>query len=281
MEREDIKAKNRLVFSLLSEYINLYPDAISPELIRETRESCNVGTEDAFRILVAGILDVYDDRELRRGWFSKMFRCLDREAYENDPYRRAVTLPGVKDGEWELGCDSYKPYEAFVFNDPSVDSEGRIIPQIGFFEESFSFPVVRQGGREWMLITPNEIETMRAPIAAARGKVVTYGLGLGYFAFMISIKESVTSVTVVEKDRSVIELFKKHILPQFKEKDKICIICADAFEYARSEREGDFVFADIWHDPSDGCSAYLRLKALEREGAEYAYWIEDTIKLYL
>ena len=94
-------------------------------------------------------------------------------------------------------------------------------------------------------------------------------------------KENVDSVTVIEKDERVIRLFEEHILPQFPHRDKIRIINEDALTYAEGENSHDFVFADIWHDPSDGCDLYLKLKALEKDGVIYEYWIEDTIKLYL
>ena len=41
------------------------------------------------------------------------------------------------------------------------------------------------------------------------------------------------------------------------------------------------VFADIWHDPSDGLEPYVFLKALEKPGIHYSYWIENTLKCYL
>jgi hypothetical protein len=45
----------------------------------------------------------------------------------------------------------------------------------------------------------------------------------------------------------------------------------------------DYVFADIWHDPSDGVELYKRFKNLEHlmPDAEYDYWIEATMKYYL
>ncbi|MBE6587451.1 MAG: hypothetical protein E7647_03440 [Ruminococcaceae bacterium] len=281
MKSEAIKEKNREFFRLLSKYLNFCPDGIDGGMIEEAKSACGVSTEEAYRILFSGIMDVYSDRELRSGWISRTFRCLDASVYENDPYRKTVKLPSVADGEWEFVTDSYKPYEAFVYNDPEEDGEGRIIPKIGFFEREYVYPAVKQGGREWMLITPNEIETMKEPVARVRGSVATYGLGLGYFAFMASEKKEVDSVCIVESDASVIRLFKKHILPQFPNRDKITVIHGDAFLYAREGHHHDFVFADIWHDPSDGCEAYLKLKGLEREGCEYAYWIEKTIKLYI
>ena len=50
--------------------------------------------------------------------------------------------------------------------------------------------------------------------------------------YMVSEKENVETVTVVDTNEDVIRLFKKYILPQFKNAHKIKIIAADAFEYA-------------------------------------------------
>jgi predicted membrane-bound spermidine synthase len=68
--------------------------------------------------------------------------------------------------------------------------------------------------------------------------------------------------------------------------EKIRIVNADAFEFAEKNMNGDaydMVFVDIWHDPSDGCDLYLRMKEFEPRlpQAKFVYWIEDTLKLYI
>ena len=125
---------------------------------------------------------------------------------------------------------------------------------------------------------------MAAPLGRASGNVLTYGLGLGYFAFHASGKDTVTRVDVVERDEKVIELFEKYLLPQFPHSGKIRVICADALDFARERAAGyDYIFADIWHDPSDGVPLYRRLKEYEScaPGARFDYWCEDTIIHYL
>ena len=82
---------------------------------------------------------------------------------------------------------------------------------LGFFTERFDFPAVLENGNEWMTLTPVDMDTCVEAIEKSRGKVVTFGLGLGYFAYMAAMKENVESVTVVELSDDVIRLFKKHI----------------------------------------------------------------------
>jgi hypothetical protein len=50
------------------------------------------------------------------------------------------------------------------------------------------FPALLENDRIWMTITPNEIEIMIKPVDEAFGHVLTYGLGLGYYAYMVSKK---------------------------------------------------------------------------------------------
>ena len=122
---------------------------------------------------------------------------------------------------------------------------------------------------------------MKKSISEATGNVLTYGLGLGYYAYMVSMKDNVESVTIVEKDKGIIDLFTRYILPQFKNKSKIKIINDDAFNYFKKDIYYDYVFVDIWHDPSDGIDLYLKFKNLEKDNIKYSYWIEDTLKCYI
>ncbi len=237
---------------------------------------------DAYRYLLAAELDI--DIEKSRHWFekdfSRMISCLDADAYNSNPYRQNIHLDSRNYGKWQLKKETLQPYEAFVFDDFKYGTDGTLYPQIGCFSVPFVFDAVLQNDREWMSITPNEINTMRSVIEEASGNVLTYGLGLGYFAYMCSIKPEVASVTVVEKDPSVIALFQKEILPQFKQKDKIRVIKADAFEYAAAVKEEyDLTFADLWHDVQDGIPCYTELKKIER--GKTRYWIEKTMQYYM
>jgi spermidine synthase len=132
-----------------------------------------------------------------------------------------------------------------------------------------------------MTVTPNEINTIQPAVRQSRGKVLTYGLGLGYYAFHCLMKAEVTSVTVVERSPEVIDLFRRLILPGFPRQADLHIVQADAFDYAAHvmPREGfDTVFTDLWRDVADGIPLYLRMKALEVPGPTYLYWMEKTLQ---
>ncbi|MDN7245384.1 hypothetical protein QWY16_18650 [Planococcus shenhongbingii] len=287
---EKIKRNNYKVFAWLSNYLNNAPDFIGKEEIDEI-VGAGVSSEYAFAVILAAAfgLDIVDnpiDKALFHNYFNKMFHKLEASEYANTPYYQNIKIPRIQIGNSELKYEKYKPFEGFVSNDIIRTMEGRQIPQVGFFETEFQFPAVLENGRIWMTITPNEIETMKEPIEQAFGKVLTFGLGLGYYAYMVSEKDNVDSVTIVDSNENVIRLFKRHILPQFKNAHKINIINADAFEFAQTrmaEGHFDFAFMDLWHDVSDGLDMYLKLKEYEKLSPEtvFTYWIEKSILCYL
>lgn len=270
--------RNNLIMSKLSIYLNNYSDYITKEMIDNIKKEFGFNDLESFKIILTSLLEITDKELIHE--FDKIVFELDKNKYEDNLYYKNISFKNIKSNKWSFRYESYKPYESFVFNDLRKIND-KLYPCIGYFKEEYKYPAVLENNREWMLITPNEIETMEKPINEATGNVLTYGLGLGYYAYMLSMKEDVKTVTIVEKDKEIIELFNKYILPQFRFKDKIRIINMDAFEYFKKNIYYDFVFVDIWHDPSDGIDLYLKFKNLEKKNIKYSYWIEDTIKCYI
>lgn len=280
-------ADNDRILLLLSRYLNLTPRLLDARTVRALADDCRISREDAFRTLLAAacglnIPDNADDRCLERLYFQPGLVRLSPAVYRNDAYVRTVRFGELTVGKWRFTHGEYRAFEPFVCGHPILTPDFREIPRIGYFDETFRFPSVTEGGVEWMTVTPNEVETMREPIAAASGNVLTYGLGLGYFAFHAAEKDSVESVTVVERDADLIGLFREQILPQFPHKEKLRLIAADAFDFTEQQLAAGaytFAFVDLWHDQSDGLPLYLRMKQLELRFPEtaFSYWIEPTL----
>ena len=285
MSKEKINKYNNDILSLLSVYLNEYDSIISASDIKKVMKA-GVDETRAFSLLLESYMRLDLDPEFVDLYFPSMIKLLDTEEYTNNDYYKNIKFSKVNNRDWKLSYDKYVPYQGFVYNDFKYEDDGRVIPQIGFFNKVFKYPAIYQKDRLWMSITPNEIETMKEPINEAKGHVLTFGLGMGYFAYMTSNKNEVETVTIVEKDSNVIELFKKVILPQFKNKDKITIVEADAFEYMESIFENtkcDYVFTDIYHDVSDAIEVYNKMKVYENKykNTKFKYWIENTIKAYI
>lgn len=232
------EANNNAAWSM-SEFINETPCAITERLMKEADPSGELPEEILYAAFMAGFCGISEDNTTINEYFHDAVHCLETREYRDNPYLKNIKFPDTATRHWKFTHYSYRPYEAFICNDIDIDKNLREVPQIGFFRERFAYPAVEQDGREWMAVKPSEIETMRAPIGEATGRVVTFGLGLGYFAYMVSEKPDVTSLDIVERSEEAIALFERHILPQFPNKEKIRIIRSDAF---------GFLNENMWQD---------------------------------
>ena len=268
-------------------YLERFPEAITADMIDLLCDGADIDK----RYAIAGILcELFglmtdtdgEDRAFYRNYLLPSIRILDAKKYTENPYYKKVRFPDVKLGNWELKHESYAPYRAVICDDIEMREDFTEIAPLGFFEEDFRFPAVLEDGNEWMTLTPVDLDTCEGAIEAARGKVVTFGLGLGYFAFMAARKPDVSSVTVIEKSEKVIELFERYVFPYFENREKIRIINKDAFEYAEHDMPAeryDYAFVDTWRDASDGAPMYERMKPLEKLNPEtkFDYWIENFL----
>lgn len=278
---------NFRITRLYASYLESFPEIITKEMIDSICSDGRIEQRDAIAALLGEIfgLDTKnrpEDRILMREYVIPSIKILDAKKYTDNPYYQNVKLPDIKDGAWEFKNESYAPYRGVICADMTISDGFSEIPPLGFFGEEFRFPAVLEDGNEWMTLTPVDMDTCEEAIEAAQGKVVTFGLGLGYYAYMASRKPNVESVTVVERSEEVIELFKRHILPHFEFPEKINIVCSDAFEYAKGrmpQEKFDVAFVDIWRDASDGAPIYKEMKSLEplSPGTKFLYWIENFL----
>ncbi len=206
---------------------------------------------------------------------------LPAETVLENPYYKAVRPVKGTAGAISLLTSDYVPYEMFqMYHEERPRVSPFVTADIGFFEKPVTFPVLEEDGRVWMSVVHSEIASMAAGIAAAHGRVVTFGLGLGYYAFMAAAKDDVSHVTVIERNPDVIALFETYILPQFPFAEKIEIIEADAFQFLEETEDGayDFGYADFWEGTEDGTLLYLKFlrKAKRFAKTKFAYWIESA-----
>ena len=211
---------------------------------------------------------------------------IDRNEYLHNPYIKVIRDISFKENGWELKQKELKAYSLFPYEEEYHFGGNAILKMsLGFFDQDYYYPTISLYNREWMSLNPFEIRTMQIPLQIVKGKVLTLGLGLGYFAYMAHLKGDVKEVHIVEMDLELIKAFEKHILPLFPYKEKIHIHKADAFYYIESVKDKDynFIFSDLWHDVSDGLPMYIKLK--ERFNSfKYTrchYWIESALVTYL
>ena len=221
-----------------------------------------------------------ENAELLEKCIYQNLKVIDEKSIADNPYFKNIKLPDIKIGGYALTHGYHLAYQPFAYDDIKVDNDSFLeLQSVGYSLNDIKFPVISYKNTVWMSVNPNEINTMDKAVKEATGNVLVLGLGLGYFPHMISEKDDVKSVTIIEKDSTIIKLFTQYILPQFKHKDKIKIIEADAFEYLKKDiNQFIYFYADMWHSPEDGLPMYLKLEQLTKnyKGKKF-YWLERSI----
>lgn len=286
---------NQIAFSTIdSEMITTLRNEVVKLNIDETKsENDSLSIEKLILILYIesltdAILPGYDNaKQYYMSYLERETKIFDINEYQNNPYFKNINFNNQVQGDYELCFGCYAPYELSIFDKPiHLSAYHTDIPKIGCFAEKFEYPRIKQKSINgtWMSVTPNEVTTVQPAIDNAKGKVLTLGCGMGYFAYMASLKNDVDSITIIELEQDVIDLFQNNILPQFEHKEKINVIKADAIEFMKNVKDGeyDYCFADIWLSVAD-IEPYLLVKEVSRrlKKTKIDYWIEDCFASYL
>ena len=268
-------------------------DKLRAEAIKLQSQMKNTSVDKIMmRLMVEGMIAPYIGNDARMfDFFMNSLlnegRVFDVSEIQDNPYVKDIDFKDRRSGDFEFRYHSFMPYELDIYDIPRKIIEYDVdIPRISCFTEKVEYPVIFQNSIKstWMSVSPNEINTMKQPIRNAKGKVLTLGCGMGYFAYMASLKADVESITIVEREQSVIDLFTSFILPQFKTKDKITVIKDDAIEYMMNLEDGlyDYCFADIWIGVMD-FEPYIETKEVCKRFRKMRmeYWIEDALGILL
>ena len=221
-----------------------------------------------------------EERAFAKRLIAENGRVFGPGVFEDDPYLSRVRFTDANAGKFGFTWAEYEPYQLLCYDTSKwVDGRYLAVPCFAYFQQAYRFPCFTEGSSMWMSITPNEICTMREPVASARGKVLTLGCGMGYYAYLAARKPEVESVTVIEREQHVVDLFDALVAPQLECADKITVVKADAYEYVKMLPDGvfDYVFADTWIG-AGSVDEYVQMKqcCAHFERTEAAYWIEEA-----
>ncbi len=202
------------------------------------------------------------------------------EFLENRYYKEIklddIDCDGFKYGTLKILGNRLFNYDSVIF-DPNRELNDSLC--LRALDQDYSAITLWQDDKIWMLNVPSESQTIDIFASKACGDVLTYGLGIGYFVFQALNNKKVKSVTVVEYNLEIIELFKRHILPQFQDKDKIKIIHGDAFQHFNKENidKYDYVFVDIYRSNDDGLICMKKmLENFVPSFDKLDFWIETS-----
>lgn len=271
------------MFSSLFSNYDLYNKSEIESLARLNKENIREAYLETLLDYWEIDLDYEDNKNFFDSYINPSFKEINPQEYLNNPYFKNIRIKNIVDGDYELKIDKFVPYELFALDDIEIDDNYVERSKIAYFKDEFPFITLNYKKVTWMNITPNEINTMKRGVELAKGNVIVYGLGLGYYPYMISLKDEVKSITIIEKDINIINLFNKYLFPQFNNKNKIKIIEGDALKHSISPLKYDFAFVDLWHNPDDGIDLFLHFKKVEKESpnCKFVYWLETSFIAYL
>ena len=273
IELERQKEYNIEIASLFNS-LCLYQDDFLINYLKENVDSL----DDTFLFQsVLNLIDV-EDIKMTRPYLERSFHLEDINRYLNNPYYQSIKPFEDRNSDTKLTTLTYEPFTFFPLDEIEVEKTNyREISHLGLFTKKYPYLALVDKEGVWMCITPNEMNTMQPYVDKASGHVITFGLGLGYFAFMAMNKPDVNKVTIIEMDQKVIDIFNRNILPYFPHQEKIEIIKSEATAYLKNNDMSryDFIYFDLWHNPNDGLPLYMELKRLEKQKSYY--WLEESI----
>lgn len=197
------------------------------------------------------------------------------------PYNSSIKLDKIRNEDFRFSLEMLPANQLFNVSGIIFDQHRELNDwmQLRALDQPYPAAVLWQGDEVWMLDAPSESFTIDPYALKAKGNVLTFGLGIGYFTFMALLNPAVQSVTIVEKSASVIAMFKDYILPQFPQRDKVKIIEADAFDCFNEAfiNPFDYVFVDIWKSGDDGFLMIEKLlEQYEPPLEKVDFWIETS-----
>lgn len=197
--------------------------------------------------------------------------------YEN-PYYKNIDLKQVNNGDFKYVVETMQPNYLMNISWIKPDTKRELNDYMiyGYYNRKMKIPMLKQGEDIWMSPTLAEQNTINPCIDKAYGHVLTFGLGIGYFPYMCTLKDNVKSITIVELDVKVIDMFKKYILPQFNTDIEINIIQGDLFDYYEKSflDKFDYIFVDVWKSNEDGVEILQKLFEKFIYDGNIDYWIE-------
>ncbi len=104
-----------------------------------------------------------------------------------------------------------------------------------------------EDGILWMNDDPSELAELTVPLEHAHGRVLTSGLGIGLFPYLVSLLcySRVTQIDIVECNQQIIDL----VYPQLNLMLPSRMMCDDIHSYLRTTQvRYDFIYIDIWND---------------------------------
>ena len=172
-----------------------------------------------------------------------------------NPYYRNIQLDKIISSQFSY--EKVLIEKNYLFNYDSItddkEKELKDYMKLRALDEDLEMIYLFEENEGWMMCSPSEASTNDPYAKKAKGNVLTFGLGIGYFVYMALLNPEVNSVTVIEKSADVITLFSQ-IVKQFPQDKEIKIINGNAFDFFNENflKNYDYIYVDIYRSSDDG-----------------------------
>lgn len=218
-------------------------------------------------------IDHWSDRGVKRAitMVTHMDVIDPHYVYEN-PYLKYIQITETSIGDVTFEKSSYDQYTC-ISDREMMEDEYSAVPHFGLLEDRLSVPVIINGDRT-ICVTPYELNSYREDIEKMSGDVAVIGLNLGYFVYMIHLKNEVTHVTVIEKQQEYIDYFYKYLLPQFDHPEKITVIHGSYQDHL--DVAADQYYLDDLGGREKRLASYMAMKAFEGKTGKPVYYYNEN-----
>ena len=246
-----------------------------------------VDAEEMIAESTIGLNDEYPIGEAKKRVIGVEKNCkfikIDPVEFAKNPYLQNIQIDNWRIGNIYLhNKEYYEPYKTYVYGARKRDPKTLTAQyEFCYFPTTVHFPALGTiiPYTKWMGVEVSEINTFQSFINEASGKVLLMGCGLGYVAYMLSLKENVDEVTIVELNPDIKKMFETYLKPQMN--NKINIFLGDAIQFLENEDLSAYQYCsvDIWHDLIEMFPIYLKCLLLEQRHPQtkFHYWLEDDL----
>ena len=197
-----------------------------------------------------------------------------------NPYLENISLPLIKNERLKFETKFHIKNEFCIIDQPIQTSDLMKILKLGIFDAPAYTYTLKENGSILDSVGPYEINSMKKHINSATGNVLVFGSGLAYYPYMISLKNNVSKVVIVESDESIFNFIREYILPLFPN-NKVEIILSDYQNYMESHvgLNYDTVFFNCWNGTVSGAECIQKFVKYELlyPKLKFQYWLEDSI----
>lgn len=206
---------------------------------------------------------------------------LSTDDFISNPYHQNIRIEQIEDDNIRLSSETILSNQLFNLSGIIFDKDKELNDwmMLRALDKPYQATVLMIDQQVWMLDVPGEAHTMDPIARKAHGDILVFGLGIGYYIYMAMLNPQVTSITVIERSSSIIDLFNKHLLPHFPQNISLQIICGDAFDHFHKEviERYDHVFVDIYQSSEDGYQMIEKMLMKYLPTVDKVdFWIENS-----